>query len=93
MPVLQQLVSKYGRSFTVIGVSLDRSRKDLAAYLTENPLPWPQIFEEGGLDSDPANQLGILSLPTMILVDKQGKVVNRSIQTSELESELKKLIR
>ena len=93
MPVLQQLMSKYSRSFTVIGVSLDRSRKDLAAYLTENRLPWPQIFEEGGLDSAPANQLGILTLPTMILVDKQGKVVNRSIQTTELESELKKLIR
>ncbi len=93
MSTLKQLVTKYGRSFTVIGISLDRSRKDLLAYLAENRLPWAQIFEEGGLDSGPANQLGILTLPTMILVDKQGKVVNRSVQTAELESELKKLIR
>jgi thiol-disulfide isomerase/thioredoxin len=92
MPVLKQLAAKYPRSFTVLGVSLDRSPKDLAAYLAENRLPWPQIFEEGGLDSDPANQLGILTLPTMILVDKQGKVVDRNIQTADLESELKKLI-
>lgn len=93
MPVLKQLASKYSRAFSVIGVSLDRSRQDLAAYLTEDRLPWPQIFEEGGLDSDPANQLGILTLPTMILVDQQGKVVNRNVQMAELEDELKKLIR
>ncbi|MHC4177891.1 MAG: thioredoxin-like domain-containing protein, partial [Planctomycetota bacterium] len=93
MSTLKQLVSKYPRSFTVISVSLDRSRKDLVGYLSQNRLPWPQIFDEGGLDSEPANQLGILTLPTMILVDRQGKVVNRNVQASELEGELKKLIR
>jgi thiol-disulfide isomerase/thioredoxin len=93
MSALKQLVAKYPRSFAVISVSLDRSRSDLAAYLSENRLPWPQIFEEGGLDSDPANQLGILTLPTMILVDKQGKVVDRNIQAADLEGELEKLVR
>ncbi len=93
MPLLKELLSKYDGSLSVIGVSLDNSRKDLADYLAENRLPWPQIFEKGGLDSRPANQLGILTLPTMILLDQQGKVVNRNVQTSELASELKKLIR
>jgi len=93
MAVLKELVGKYGRSLSIIGVNLDNSPKELAAYLAENRLPWPQIFEEGGLDSRPANQLGILTLPTMILVDKQGKVVNRNIQMAELDGALKKLIR
>ena len=93
MAVLKELVSKYGRSLSIIGVNLDNSAKDLADYLANNRLPWPQIFEEGGLDSRPANQLGILTLPTMILVDKQGKVVNRNIQMAELDGALKKLIR
>ena len=66
---------------------------DLNAYLTENPLPWAQIYEEGSLDSRPANALGILTVPTMILVDQQGKVVNRNIAVADLEPELKKLIR
>ena len=93
VPALKELLAKYGRSLSIIGVSLDNSRNDLAAYLAENKLPWPQIFEEGGLDSRPANQLGILTLPTMILVDQKGKVVNRNIQTAELDRALKKLIR
>ena len=50
-------------------------QKDLDAYLKEHPLPWPQIFEKGGLDSRPANELGILTVPTMILIDGNGKVV------------------
>ena len=92
MPVLKELLTKYGRSMSVIGVSLDNSAKDLTDYLAENRLPWPQIYEAGGLDSPPANQLGILSLPTMLLIDKQGKVVNRNVRTDQLEVELKKLL-
>ena len=91
MAAIKQLAEKYGRSFTVLGVSLDTNAKDLKAYLTENPLPWEQIFEEGGQDSQPANALGIITVPTMILVDAEGKVVNRNIQASEIEAELKKL--
>ncbi|MBN2577461.1 MAG: redoxin domain-containing protein [Pirellulales bacterium] len=93
MPVLKDLLTKYGRDFTVLGINVDPNRQDLEEYLKENKLPWPQIFEEGGLDSPPANQLGILTVPTMILVDPQGRVVNRNIQASEIEKELKKLIK
>ena len=93
MPALKQLAKKYRGSFDVIGVSVDATVKSLNAYLAENPLPWQQIFEEGGQDSRPANAMGIITVPTMILVDPQGKVVNRNVQTAEIEAELKKLIR
>ncbi|MGA2060903.1 MAG: thioredoxin-like domain-containing protein [Thermoguttaceae bacterium] len=91
--ILKDLIAKYGRTFTVIGVSVDNSRKELDAYLASAKLPWTQVFEEGGLDSPPANQLGILTVPCMILVEQQGKVVNRNIQAAEIEAELKKLIK
>jgi thiol-disulfide isomerase/thioredoxin len=93
MPVLKELMAKYGKNFVVISVSLDNDRKEVEKYLTENKLPWPQVFEPGGLDSPPANQLGILTVPTLILIDPQGKVINKSIQATEVEAELKKIIR
>ncbi len=93
MATLKELWNKHGRSFTVIGVNLDNSVKDLNAYLGENPLPWPQIYEAGGLDSRPANVFGILTVPTMILVDQQGKVVNRNIAIADVEAEVKKLVK
>jgi hypothetical protein len=45
------------------------------------------------MDSRLATEYGIISLPTMILVDGQGKVVNRSLRTAaELDRQLEKVI-
>ena len=74
-------------------VSLDNKVKDLNDYLAENELSWPQIFEEGGMDSPPANQLGVLTVPAMILVNQDGQVVNRAISPNDIEAEVKKLLR
>lgn len=93
MPMLKELLSKYGAGFTIVGVNLDQSAKDMADYVSQNSLTWPQIHEEGGLESRPANEMGILTLPTMILLDGQGKVVNRNIHVAELDREVKKLMR
>lgn len=93
LAALGDLLKKYGNGLAIVGVNLDTSAKDLNAFLTSAKVSWPQIWEEGGLDSRPANQLGILTVPTMILIDQQGRVVNRSVQADELEAELKKLIR
>ena len=94
MATLKELVAKYGRSgFNVIGVNLDRSQQAMAEYIKENRLPWVQIHETGGLDSRPANELGILTLPTMILIGPDGKVVNRNIHVAEIDRELRQLIR
>ena len=94
LPALKELAAKYGKSgFRVIGVSLDYQRDDIAGFLAENPLPWPQVWEEGSLDGRPANQLGIVTVPTAILVDGEGKVVSRNVRIAELEAELKKLLK
>ena len=75
-----------------IGVSLDSNGQDLVDYLKRNRLPWPQLFEPGGLDSRYATEMGIILLPTMILIDDKGKVVNRGIHITEVDNELKKLL-
>ncbi|MCC6127352.1 MAG: redoxin domain-containing protein [Pirellulales bacterium] len=93
MPVLKELMAKYGKNFVVVSVSLDNDRVEVEKYLAENKLPWPQVFEPGGLDSPPANQLGILTVPTLILIDPQGKVLSKNIQAIEVEAALKKILR
>lgn len=92
--LLKQLKGKYGsKGFALIGVSLDVERNLLDNYLKSNPLPWAQLYEEGGMDSRLAIELGISTIPMMILVDKYGKVVRRNLHASEIEMELKKLLR
>jgi thiol-disulfide isomerase/thioredoxin/outer membrane protein assembly factor BamD (BamD/ComL family) len=91
MATLKELISKYGSKLGVIGVNLDAQKNEMQSFLQENRIAWPQIFEEGGLDSRLANELGIVTVPTMILVDKSGRVVDRNIEVSELDTKLKKL--
>jgi thiol-disulfide isomerase/thioredoxin len=92
---LKQLYAKYGQQgFLPVGVCLDHDPKNAAAQLKQDPLPWPQLYEAGGLENSRlANEMGIVTLPVMLLVDKGGKVVNRNIHVSELEPELKKLLK
>jgi thiol-disulfide isomerase/thioredoxin len=94
LPELLKVYQKHHpQGFEVIGVNLDNDRATLDAFLTENSLPWPQIFEPGGMDSRLADEFGIISLPTMILVGPDGKVVNRNIRTAaELDRYLERLL-
>ncbi len=93
MAELKELQAKYSGNLAIIGVSLDANRQTLDQYLAKNPLPWPQLFEPGGLDSRYANELGVLTLPTMILLDDSGKVLNRGIHITELDTELKNRVK
>ena len=94
MSVLKDMQTKYGKDkVALIGINLDSERADMEAFLKENPLPWPQLHEPGGLDSPLANTLGILTLPTMILLDKEGAVVRRNVFAGEVDGELRKLLR
>lgn len=94
LPELKKVYDRYrAKGFEIVGVSLDSEKEALDAFLKQNPLPWPQVFEPGGMDSPLADSYGIISLPTMILVDAQGKVVNRNIRTAaELDRFLERMI-
>ncbi|PHS16008.1 MAG: thioredoxin [Blastopirellula sp.] len=94
MLVIRQLQAKYGaRGFHPIGISLDSSRQELDAFLSTSRLSWPQLYEEGGLDSRLASEQGVLTLPTVYLIGKDGKVISRSIHVSQLDAELSKLLK
>jgi thiol-disulfide isomerase/thioredoxin len=90
---LKELYAKYGKNFALIGINVDTNLADANDYLAKNKLPWSQLWEPGGLDSRLANEMGILTLPAMILVDDKGKVINRNAHITELDSELRSLIK
>ena len=58
----------------VIGVSLDQDRGDLAAAVQSLKLDWPLAFDGKGWQNSIARQFGINSLPTLWLIDKQGRL-------------------
>jgi thiol-disulfide isomerase/thioredoxin len=94
MQQLKALQTKFGnKGFQVVGINLDKDPRLVEKYLSTARWPWPQLYETGGMDSRLANQMGIQTLPTMILIDKKGRIVRRNVQTSELGSEIDKLLK
>ena len=73
---------------------LPRPRPDSHAerFLTANRVPWRHVQEPGGFDGPLANEMGVMTLPLMILVDQKGNVVDDNIFVAELEPELRQRI-
>jgi glutathione peroxidase-family protein len=91
LPQLKALYNEYHKQgFEILGVNLDASKADVAPYLSQNGVSWPQLHEPGGLESPPARSFGIISLPTTFLVDKEGKVLNRSASLADVRDALEK---
>jgi len=94
LPQILDLYTQYnGKGFEILGVALDDSPEPVKQYVRQKNIRWPQIYEEGGFDSDPALKLGVVSLPTMILVGPDGKVVSRNISVDDLRSALPELLK
>ncbi len=94
MAKLKELHTEYGKQgLELIGVSLDDKAQTATEFLSTTRLPWAQLHEDGGLDSRLAVELGIQNLPTMILVDDTGKVINRGVHITEVESEVRKKLK
>lgn len=93
VPALQALYAKYrARGFEILGVNLDLERAAVPAYISTHRITWATLHEPGGLDSRLARQLGILSLPTMVLLDRRGTVVSAETTVADLKTELPKLL-
>lgn len=94
LPQIQQLYQTYQKDgFEVIGVNLDGPGAPIQQYLQNYKVTWPQIHEEGALESRPAIEYGVISLPTMFLVDKNGVVVSSSATVEEMKKLVPDLVK
>lgn len=93
---LPQLIEVYRanqpQGFEVVGVNLDSPGAPVQQYIQEHRVPWKHIAEEGGLESRPAKEFGIITLPTTFLIDKAGNVVTTSTSLDSLKAQLPELL-
>ena len=93
LPQIKELYLKYhSAGFEIIGVNLDTTIDPIGPYMKQHGVTWPQIRESGGLESKPARSFGIISLPTMFLLDKSGNVVHSSAAVADLKTLLPSLV-
>ena len=87
LPQIQELYRAHRKDgFEVVGVNLDSPGAPIQDYVRNFKVTWPHIHEDGGLESRPAVEFGVISLPTMFLIDKKGTVVSSSASVDDLKN-------
>jgi peroxiredoxin len=85
MSLIRTHYEKYkDKGLVVIGISLDEDREKLEKFLAENQLPWPVVHDNA---ENPLDRLqlkyGVSTLPTVLLLNKEGTVVSLEARNAE----------
>jgi thiol-disulfide isomerase/thioredoxin len=81
------------KGFTVLSVSLDRSKDDWIAAIAKDSLSWEyHISDLGYWNSKAAEQYGVQFVPQAFLV-ADGKIVGKYANAEAAEEDLKKLLK
>ena len=85
MPYIKEVYENhYEDGFDVIGVSLDENEAELREFTEEHDIPWLQIFDGKGWNSELARYFGINSVPSQWLIDRDGKIISVETRGEQL---------
>lgn len=94
--VLANYQAYHDKGFEVVGVNLDEDRGPAMAYVQQTGFDFPTLFSDDpaatGWNHPMSRKYGVTSIPQVILVDQQGKVVTTSARGEALGEHLSKLL-
>lgn len=80
-PAMKEIYAQYkGRGLEILGISNDSRREDWLRALEQDQLPWKQVIDEFPEEYAPALAATLYAvpyLPTLILIDPDGKIVGK----------------
>jgi peroxiredoxin len=89
LPQLRALYQEYrAKGFEILGVCLDSQKETVKPFLSQHRMTWGQIYQPGGLNAPAAMNYGVVSLPTMFLVNSEGIVISRNATVQEVKTAL-----
>lgn len=92
LPVYKELK---GEDLEFISISLDKREKDWRRMLDVEDLPWVMLWnKEGFIVGDAPNTIqkayGFYSIPFIVLIDKEGRIVARGLRGEKVREEILK---
>lgn len=93
-PNLQTIYTNYkDRNFEILGISFDRpgQKRAWTEAIKKHKLPWPQMSNLQGMDTDIVHTYGIEGIPYSILLDPSGKIIAKGLRGPRLEAKLKEI--
>lgn len=95
VPNMTEMYEKYkDKGFEILGISIDEDIDELKTYIEEAKTPWiilaEKLSEEKEGITNPSDTYEVMSIPTMFLVDREGKVVSVNARGENLKKLLEK---
>ena len=81
------------KNFTVLGVSLDKDKKEWLKAIKEDGLVWKQISDLKFWNSEAAALYGVEGIPYNVLIDPKGKIIATSLRGAELTNKLNEVLK
>jgi hypothetical protein len=75
----------------IVGISFDQDKEALQKFVKDKEMPWPQYFDGKVWQNDYGQKYGIEAIPTMWLLDRDGKVIDLRARDG-LANKIKKLL-
>jgi alkyl hydroperoxide reductase/ thiol specific antioxidant/ mal allergen len=77
IPALKELEKKFhGKDVAFVSISIDQNKDEWKEFVKSEDLKGVQLFAENAFESQFIQDYGIRQIPTFIIVDKEGKIVN-----------------
>jgi thiol-disulfide isomerase/thioredoxin len=84
--------NKYkSKGFEILGVSLDKNAEAWKKAIADDGLTWKHISDLKGWSSDHARLYSVSSIPQTLLLDKEGKIIQRNLRGEQLAAKLKEI--
>jgi len=80
------------KNFTVLGVSLDRSKENWMKAIHDDNLSWTHVSDLKYWNNEVAQKYRVRSIPQNFLIGPDGKIVGRDLRGSELVAKLCELL-
>ncbi len=81
------------KNFTVLGVSLDKSKDAWLNAIKEDNLTWQHISDLKYWSSGAVSLYGFDGIPYNVLIDPQGKIIATNLRESALQSKLAEILK
>jgi len=81
------------KGFEILGVSFDTSKENWEQAIQSDSLSWPQISDLKGWKSAAGKLYGISSIPSTVLIDPNGIIIEKNLRGEELYKKLERLLK
>jgi thiol-disulfide isomerase/thioredoxin len=92
-PQVVALYQRYkNKGFEIVGISLDRGKKEWVDAIESDHLVWPHMSDLNYWQSAAAKLYSVSSIPYTVLLDKNGKIIAKGLRVGELRAKLAELL-